>query len=58
MRNRDTLRHITFTLCAYECVALHSKLPTLSRLSARHRWLAPVLVGGLAGHLYRYGRHQ
>lgn len=50
-------RHVVFTLCAYECVALATqKCPTLSKLSHRHRWLAPMLVGGLTVHLYRYGK--
>jgi hypothetical protein len=52
----DKLHHLTFVMCAYECVALNTKLPTLSCLSARYRWLAPVLVAGLAAHLYRYGQ--
>ncbi len=52
-----SFRHVVFTLCAYECVAIASKrVPTLSRLSYRHKWLGPVLVAGLTGHLYRYSR--
>lgn len=41
----------------YELAAIYSRrVPTLSRLSREHRWLAPVLVGGLTLHLYRYCR--
>lgn len=42
-------------LCQYEVAALLSRkrLPTLTRLSARHKWLAPVLLGSLAVHFYR-----
>jgi hypothetical protein len=52
-----SFRHVVFSLCAYECVAIASKrFPTLSRLSWRYKWLGPVLVAGLTGHLYRYSR--
>jgi hypothetical protein len=47
------LRHVVFALCAYECAALYTGLPTLTVLASRHRLLAPVLLGGLAVHLYR-----
>lgn len=41
-------------LCQYEVAAIVSgKTPTLTSFSRRHRWLPFVLVGGLAGHLYR-----
>lgn len=42
-------------LCQYEVAALLSRrrLPTLTRLSARHKWLAPVILAGLGVHLYR-----
>lgn len=48
-------------LCQYEVAALLSqtskrsrvKLPTLTRLCARHKWLAPILLTGLGVHLYR-----
>lgn len=41
-------------LCGYELAAIVTgRVPTLTRLSARHRWLGPVLVGALAVHLAR-----
>jgi hypothetical protein len=41
-------------LCSYEVAAVTTgRAPTLTALSARHRWLGPVLVGGLAVHLWR-----
>jgi hypothetical protein len=41
-------------LCAYEVGAIATgRVPTLTQLSARNRWLGPVLVGALAVHLYR-----
>lgn len=51
-------KHVVGGVCAYELVALYSRgrFPTLSRLSCEHRWLGPVLVGGLTLHLYRYRR--
>ncbi|HEV2260573.1 MAG TPA: hypothetical protein VGS06_46305, partial [Streptosporangiaceae bacterium] len=43
-----------FGLSAYEAGAiLTGRYPTLTKLSARHRWLGPVLVAALAVHLYR-----
>lgn len=41
-------------LCQYEVAALASRgeLPPLTRVSRDHKWVAPVLVGGLAVHLY------
>jgi hypothetical protein len=51
-------KHVVAVVCGYELVALYSggKIPTLSRLSCRYRWLGPVLVGGLTLHLYRFRR--
>jgi hypothetical protein len=41
------------SLCGYEIVAVSTgKVPTLSALSQRHRWFAPLLIAGLTGHLY------
>jgi hypothetical protein len=41
-------------LCAYEVGAITTgRVPTLTQLSARNRWLGPVLVGALAVHLAR-----
>lgn len=57
---RPAFKVIVFVLCGYECIALTSKgkVPTLSEMSNRpgFRWVGPVLVGGLATHIYRYGR--
>ena len=41
-------------LCGFEVVAITTgRVPTLTQLSARNRWLGPVLVVALAVHLYR-----
>lgn len=41
-------------LCGYEVAAITTgRMPTLTALSARHRWLGPVLVAALAVHLAR-----
>jgi hypothetical protein len=39
--------------CGYEVAALlpKSRLPTISSVCGRHRWLAPIIVSGLAVHL-------
>lgn len=47
-------RSLVVGLCQYEVTAIVTgKLPTLTKLSRKHRWLPVLLVGGLAGHLYR-----
>ena len=54
---KGSFRHVVFGLCAYECGAIATqRFPTLSELSYRHRWLGPVLVSGLIGHLFLYIR--
>jgi hypothetical protein len=51
---RPSLHDAVFALCAYECAAIATrKLPTLSALSRKHRWMAPMMIGGLAVHLFR-----
>jgi hypothetical protein len=41
-------------LCGYETAAICSgRVPTLTMLCRRYQWLAPLLVGALAVHLYR-----
>jgi hypothetical protein len=41
-------------LCQYEVLAITTRqFPTLTSISRKHRWLPFVIVGGLAGHLYR-----
>lgn len=48
------LKAVAGALCAFELGALATgRYPTLSQLSARHRWLGPALVASLAVHLYR-----
>lgn len=48
------MRWVAFGLSTYEAGAiLTGRYPTLTRLSARHRWLGPVLVVALAVHLHR-----
>lgn len=41
-------------LCQYEVAAILSrgKIAPLTAVSRSHKWLAPVLVAGLAVHLY------
>lgn len=48
------LKAVAGLLCAYELGALATgRYPTLTALSARHRWLGPVLVASLAVHLWQ-----
>jgi hypothetical protein len=48
------MRWVAFGISVYEAGAVATgRVPTLTQLSARHRWLAPVLVSTLAVHLYR-----
>ena len=48
---KRTLRPVVAFVCGYEFAALtFGHLPTLSHLSKRHRWVAPVVLGGLAYH--------
>lgn len=55
--NDDHLRWVTVALCSYEITAIVTeKVPTISRLSARYKWLGPVLVGTLTAHLYQEDR--
>lgn len=51
---RAALEATVVGLCAYEVAAITSRyrIPPLTAISRRYRWLAPVLVGGLAVHLY------
>jgi hypothetical protein len=40
--------------CTFEVVAITTgKVPTISMLCGRHRWLGPAVLGVLAVHLYR-----
>lgn len=48
-------RHLKWgvaAVCAYEVAAITTDTcPTVSHLCHRKRWLAPVILGGLAVHL-------
>jgi hypothetical protein len=38
--------------CGYEVAAIATgRIPTLTMLADRHRWIAPILVAALAVHL-------
>lgn len=51
------MKWVAAGLCGYEMGAIVTgRYPTLTTLSARHRWLAPVLTISLAVHLYRAPR--
>lgn len=54
------LRHqkwIAAGLCSFEVYAITTgRAPTLTQLSAQHRWVGPALVGALAVHLWRTPR--
>lgn len=49
-----SIKRLAGLVFAYEAVALvsHRTWPTLTRLSARHTWVKPVLVGALVFHLF------
>ena len=48
-----TLKAVVWMACGWEVVALptRGRLPTISILCSRHRWLAGLILGGLAAHL-------
>lgn len=48
------LEPVVAGLCQYEVAAILSRgrLAPLTRVSRDHKWVAPLLVGGLAVHLY------
>lgn len=49
-----SLEPVVTGLCAYEVLALTTRrVPPLTVISRRYRIIAPILVGGLAVHLYR-----
>ena len=42
-------------LCAWEVTAIYTpgeRLPTISKICGEHKWLAPLILGGLGVHLY------
>jgi hypothetical protein len=46
-------------MCFYETAAIVTgKVPTISKLSAKHHWISPVLVIALTAHLYRYDKKE
>lgn len=49
------IRHAKWAVaavCAYEVAAITTdRTPTVSHLCRQRRWLAPVVLGGLAVHL-------
>jgi hypothetical protein len=46
------LKWPTAIMCGYEFVALTtSKVPPITHLCHRHRWLGPVISGALTWHL-------
>lgn len=48
------MKWIAAGLCGYEVAAITTgRIPTLTRLSAEHPWLGPLLVLSLAVHLAR-----
>lgn len=54
VRTVRLLEPVVVGLCQYEVAAILSrrKIPTLTRISRQHKWLAPVLLAGLAVHFY------
>lgn len=49
------LKVVTDLACAYEAIAIplnSDRVPTISKICGRHRWLAPIIVGALTAHLY------
>lgn len=52
MDGREVLTRAAGVGFGYEALALVSGLPSLSRLSARYRWLKPALLVLLALHLW------
>jgi len=44
-------------VCAFEVIAITTgKVPTVTMLCARNRWLAPAVLAALAIHLYKQPR--
>jgi hypothetical protein len=50
----NAFRSVVIGLCQYEVTAILSRgrIPTLTKLSRKHRWLPWVILGGLAVHFY------
>jgi hypothetical protein len=45
---------VVATVCGYEAVAITSrgKIPTITKLQQQHRFIGPIIVGGLVAHFY------
>lgn len=55
-----SLRYPTAALCAYEAVAICSgkRVPALTDLTVKHRWLVPIVAGLTAWHLAAWPGEQ
>ncbi len=55
-RPKVLVRHGAAFVLGYEALALvsGSRLPTVTQLCVRHRWLSAAAVGGLIAHLIMY----
>jgi hypothetical protein len=46
-------KHVVLSLCAYEVAAIVTgRIPTLTALQKRYRFIGPLIVGGLFVHFY------
>lgn len=51
-RSALALKAAVALVCAYETESIVTgRTPTVSTLCGRHRWLTPLILGGLALHL-------
>jgi hypothetical protein len=52
-------RWVAAGICAYEAAAITTgRIPTVTQVCTRCRWLGPVLVTVLAVHLYRQPKKE
>ncbi len=59
MKPHDKHKWITFTLCAYECLAIATgKVPTISKISKNRKWVSVTITGSLAVHFWNYDRER
>ncbi len=53
------LKSVIAIACGYEVMAITTrKVPTISKLNAKYRWLGPLIVGYLASHFAYIQREQ
>ena len=53
------LSPVTATVCGYECIALVTgKVPTITGMTRKCHWLAPLIVGLLSAHFYSADERQ